>query len=648
MSHARLVAVESTPFLDQSNAIDPIKTGKSKLGRHLETVLRHLKANNFSAYIAALAELGVDVSNVLGVKSAKDLISKLSESQNTINNSRLIEEVNHLSSLYSQELLKNMQISAALFASSWSAKRNEPSDNGDDIKIDDRAHKVKLDLNNSDRRNVFLGMLLVKNYIDHCNEQLGVSTELLNDDIVADSTLIERDDDIFNAIRSHETRRQKIVRYAGKFSAFVTSLAFGMVEAGVAVFFLGVLFFNPASLLAFGGIAAAAIFLGGVATYVNYCIFKGDVPSLFKKIAGKDKFLEGFTKYKDKNSKKTKTTTKQNVAMGLFSFLFAIPTGVAIGALGYTSTLSIPAALGYFGVAVGASVFPPIAIGIAAVVAVTMTAFILSSFHKFLTDYNGNPLELIKGPFRQLGQEIDKKYNPKERVTANKIAKCVSYASMGVLSVLSLAGLAVAALSGVNSVTALMTNMFKLPLTVSAGIGVAVGGVCSFVSRTFFTFVKCSGAVNNLFKLFTKSSKEKVDKFGFLATVFVELPMTAFFYFDSIVRPQAQLPFIHMPNTKVAAGIGVALTTARDGGVAINSMFEPSVADDFDEEARKDRITNVVTQLKQQRVEPSTYVEITKANILSKYSLLKATGSDSRSASSEQDTVFRPIKLKVD
>lgn len=540
----------------------------NQLKDKLYKTLEYLKEENFAAYIAALEALGIEVGNLLGVKSIKELATKPLESFKPID----LDVNDPVHTLFNNEELTKALNNSALFASSWSTKKDPNNANNP---TDNRGHEAKQALNKSTRRAVMLGMLVVKSLLDQELNQKGISQSNIYQPTENDLT---NDDKIVTAIKNHETARQKRVRYVGLFLTVVTSVAFGLIETGVAAFFLGVgaytaLFAAP-TFLAFIGIAAGAFALGTIATYVNYKIFKDDVPALLKEIAGKDHFLQGFLQYG-----KTPLTSKQKAALGIFSVLFALPTGIAIGALGYTSTLGVPAILGIFGVTTASAVFPPLGVAIASLVAITMTVFILRNFYTFITKHQGNFKSFISEPFKNIDEVISKKYPSEENAYAHKVAKVVSYALTGIICALAITGLAVAALSGVNSVTKLVGDVFKSSAPISAAIGIAVGGIASFTSRIFFTFAKCAGAAVNLLKLkFNQVEAEgkQVNKSGLVLSA-LETAATGVFYFDSIVRPQASISLIPLPHTPHAASIGVACTTVRDGGMAVNSMFEDGI-----------------------------------------------------------------------
>lgn len=579
------------------------------LKHNLQNALLNLKAGNFTAYISALAALGADISNELGIKSIKELAAKVTEPNRPLPQLSL-DNLQVLHNRWTIEELHQLKISAALWASAWSKNHDNTA-----------THIAKLKLNTSTRHLVHLGMLAIESSFNSfsANEIVNLSDKKMTE-------LLGTSEKIYQAISTYETKRQKIVRYIGKGLAFSSSLAFGLAETGVAVFFMGMLLFSPAGWLALSGLLVGAVAAGGIFSYISYCTLKNDVPSLLQEVAGKDRALQGFLQYKNEEGKTVHFNKKQIASLAIFTGLFALPTAVATGAVGFTSILSIPTILALFGVTVASSVFPPIAIAFAAIIAVTMTLFLAKSFHSFLANHHGNPISFIRKPFDEVNQIINEKIDPIARPIANKVAKIVSHTLTGLFCAMGVAGLAVSALGGVNSVTALMTRLFKTPLQISAAVGVCVGGIISFSSRVIQTIAKSGGAIVNLFKLGAHKSSEKTDKFGLVTGILFDLPLSVFFWMDSFLRPPSTSPILPMPNTVKPAALATACTTMRDAGLVVNSMFVKKGQLQSDPIREKKQITEIAdgVNLNKQFV--------SKPGSLQQFSLFKSNEEDTKVA----------------
>jgi hypothetical protein len=607
---------------------------------NLVTALIHLKNNDFSAYIKVLAELGLNFADELQINTA-DLgdisTGALKQRLNSIQEIDLnlpAEEIpvnlpaEEIPETITEEDLQHARLAAELFYSSWSTRKRRPAAAasatdavvGDieplsvvDEVVDERAYQFKSTLNKSSRQAIFLGMLAVQSFLDQYQapRDISLATHLHVLELESENKKLEiqarreLDDKIFDAIQNYETPRQEVVGNVGRAMAFITSFAFGAVETGTAIFLIGMMF-HPVG-WALYGLLGLAVLLGGLATYVNYVMFKTAVPGVLNKIVGKDKLFQGFLEYKDENGQTAKLSTRQTIAMGVFGCLFALPTGMVIGALGYTSTLSISSVLSAFGIAAASSIFPPLAIALAVVVTVTIACFVLKAFYNFLTTHKGSLLSFIGEPFKKATSVIDNEIDPTERPYVNLFAKVFTYTLTGIVCTAATAGLAVAAVfSGTNSLAALAKNVFHTSATVSAVIGITLGGGISFISRFFQTIASCAGSCVSVLKMAIADkpeNKQKIDKFGVFSTIF-DVLATSVFYFASIVRPEAVIAFIPVPNTSWFAAVCAFFTTARDLGNSLLDMFmDDHTVKSSAEKARDDRLARAVNAAKGTRAD---------------------------------------------
>lgn len=304
------------------------------------------------------------------------------------------------------------------------------------------------------------------------------------------------DENAIQAIRSYQTPRQKVAKATGLFLAGVMAIAFGMIETGTAVFML-------ASNLPVAAAQLLGFVAGSVSTYITWRTFKDYAPNLLKDLGGKDKFAEGLTNHVDGKKGKQQLNFKQKTQLILFALLAALPTGAAIGALGFTSTLSVPAWLGIG----AASIFPPIGMAFAGLVALKMTLCLIKTFVNFLRE-GGDPIEYLKKPFIQVNKTIDESEQFKSE-QARTLAKAASYVLTSVLVIIGLAGLAFAAYTCSASLSKWSTDMIGAGPTVANFIGIAAGGIASILGRMLFTFKTAADSTVSLCKrLFSKDSGE--------------------------------------------------------------------------------------------------------------------------------------------
>lgn len=313
-------------------------------------------------------------------------------------------------------------------------------------------------------------------------------------------------------ISGYETRTQKATRYLGVFLAAAISFAFGTVETGTALLILLALVFTSVAIPPFALLLIAAPFVA-IATYVEWNIFKGYIPSLLQKVIGKEKFLDGLTDYyvKDKDpNDKTKfimvlkhMSPKRKAALGIFTLCAALPTGIAIGALGYTSTLAISSLPFLGGLIAGAGIgamLPPLGIALAAIVAISITCMLVKNFAEFLQKKNA--WEAVKKPFKQVKKVLDQK-------EVSKPVRVISYIVTGVLAVASVIGLALACKAATHSLGIMLANSVNMAPSAAAGIAIAVGSVSAFVGRAWFTFKAAFESMVTIIKHVVKSKEEK-------------------------------------------------------------------------------------------------------------------------------------------
>lgn len=519
------------------------------LATNTQLALQHLRKSNFTAYISALAALGVDVTSELGVDSIKVLASKVTPPALSTNNL-------YLPSL-SEEELETLRLNAILFASMWSK--------GGPNSLVNVSGQGKHKLDTMTRHHIHFGILVIENILNQCSPPV----KTINHDI---GFIENQCTKIQEAISQYETKKQKKIRIAGKILAFFTSLAFGVLQTGIAMFFVGMLAFSPTG-WAMLALLCGALALGGIFSYVSYCTMRHDIPSILQEVIGKDRFLQGFREYKDKNGKTVPFNRKQMTQLGVFTFLFALPSATATGAFAFTSTFSIPTMLALFGIIAPTWIFFPIGLGFAAIIAISMTLFMVRSFHAFIANHNGSVKSFLGKAFNQIGEIIDEKINPQKYPLGNKIAKTLAYIGTGLFCAMGLIGLAISSISSINSVTALAGRLFNASTVISSSIGIVIGGVLSLFARIFFTIAKCSNVVVNVFKFTCQKTSSKIDKFGLLSGLLIDLPLSAISWFDSFVRPPLPHPVVPINLDVKTAFVATACTTAKEAGVVINSMF---------------------------------------------------------------------------
>lgn len=518
------------------------------------SALTSLKEGNFSAYLSVLAQLGIDITAYLAASPPKTSSYPLA----TVSLSLLDE--------FSAEELRDMRLRHALFTRYW----RKPADDSD--KKAAFCHDAKYDLNYSTRRQIHLGMLLVDNTLQTLQ---ALAREKKSDVAHVDAaSFIGVQNAVYLAIRSYRTRKQKIIQRIGKTLAALTSMSYGLLQNSVATFFIGCMFFHPVGFLALSITLGTSLVLGGIFSYVCYCTQRDDVPSLMNEAFGRDKFLQGFLEHKANGKKPLPLNRKQKTALGLFTACCVVPTAIASGALSFTSILSLQTLFAAFGVAASAAIFPPIGIVIGSLIAITTTFFLLRSFHRFITEHHGNPIKFVKKPFDDLIEAVDKRFDREKQPGLNKFTKGLCLTLAGLTCVMGVAGLTISSLGGVNSVTALMQKMFKLPLMTSAIIGIALGGVISFTSKICQTIAKSGSTFVKFMKKYFEPQASRTNILGVLAGVIVDLPLSAFFWIRSFLAPPAASPILPMPTDVKSAVLVTSCTTVKDAGLVFDSMIE--------------------------------------------------------------------------
>lgn len=285
--------------------------------------------------------------------------------------------------------------------------------------------------------------------------------------------------------------------------------------------------------------------------------------------------FRGFLEYTDKDGNIKQFTPTEKRLFGAFTLGFALPTGIAIGALGYTSTLAIPAILAMFGVTIATSIFPPLGIAIAVFVAITMTLFNANFLYKVFCKPGNTIAEkfayYFKEPYKEIGKAIDKWIDPKANEKLNSRTKKATYIITGIICAAGIVGLGFAALVGANSVTAFSTNILKLSGVVAGVIGLIVGATVSFVARFASTLTNVATGMVNVVKAI--AGQREVDKMGVAETV-VEVGSTALFYYFGLSQPATSTRIIPLPTDAKTAGTAIAFTTVRDTGFGLTGCFK--------------------------------------------------------------------------
>lgn len=562
------------------------------LATNTQLALQSLRKSNFTAYISALAALGVDITSELGVDSIKVLANKITPPA--------LASFPLSDPPFNEEDLETIRFNAILFAGIWSKNGSASLANVSGL------GKQKLDT--TTRHQIHFGLLAIENILN----QLAPTPKILSHDM----GFIEKQAlQIHEAISQFETQKQKRVKIVGKILAFLTSLAFGVLQTGIAMFFVGMLAFSPTG-WAMLALLCGAIALGSVFSYVSYCTMRHDIPAILQEVVGKDRFLQGFREYKNKDGEVIPFNKKQMTQLGIFTFAFALPSATATGAFAFTSTFSIPTMLALFGILAPTWVFFPIGLGFAAIIAISMTLFMLRSFHSFIANHNGSIKSFLGKAFNQIGDIIDEKVNPETYPRANKIAKGLAYVGTGLFCAMGLVGLTISSVSSINSVTALAARIFHASNVISSSIGIIIGGVLSLFARIFFTIAKCSNVVVNVFRFACQKTAHKIDKFGLLSGLFIDLPLSAISWFDSFVRPPLPHPVVPINLDVKTAFLATACTTAKEAGVVINSMFNDKGAKTVKLNAGQDE------EIKHSYQNPQTDF-VKKPSQLKNYSLFK-------------------------
>lgn len=361
-----------------------------------------------------------------------------------------------------------------------------------------RHLRVKDGLKTETRMDVSSGLVALAGYLD----SLPISYTNAEDAAVHPTEL---DKQAATAIMSYKTKKQKALHYLGVFIGGLTSFIFGAIEGGVGLVVL-LLATSCPPVLAYG----LGIFIGVISTKTNWYTFRHYISQLLHRVVGKDKWFDGLTEYTDaETGERIQLSGKKLLGLGAFGLFAALPTGIAIGALGYGLTTSIPA---YFGLGVISAAFPPIGVAFAVVVTLGMTLMLVENMRKLL--HNKNVVKTLKEPFENIGKILEEKLE--EQATKEKISparravtKFATYAVMALFALVSLAGLVVTCIGCKSQLSSFLTNALNAAPGVATGVGLAVGGFAAFISRMYFTF---NSAVKSAVALCKKLiTGEKVD-----------------------------------------------------------------------------------------------------------------------------------------
>lgn len=326
---------------------------------------------------------------------------------------------------------------------------------------------------------------------------------------LARETIALQDAKAFQAIKAYETRSQKARRYLAQFIAAGVSFAFGAVETGVAVVLM--LSSWPA-----WGIYLLATPLAIISTWINWRNFKPYVPALFKDISGQNKFFDGLTTYRDEKGVMQELTPARKYGLAVFAVFAALPTGIAIGALGYTSTLAIPTLPWIGGLVAGvSSIFPPIAIGLAAIVTIAIICMSVKTFSRLLQ--NKDFTSAVKKPFQEVGNIFADKTDKDGNVIkgpGSPAAKRIAYVVTGLFAVIALVGLGMACFTTTRSIGRFLIDQFNTAPAVAAKVGIAICAGPAFVSRIWSTFQWIWSASATILKRIYPNKDEKGEKAG--------------------------------------------------------------------------------------------------------------------------------------
>lgn len=342
---------------------------------------------------------------------------------------------------------------------------------------DERNLAAKANLNKNTRRVIKNSVVVLDSIFKNGN----VANALPTDTILLPEELHKKYRD---EIQQYETPAQKARRYLGMFLGGVTAFAFGFIEGGTAIlglFYTGAIVLSPMAIPAI----LLALTVSLASTYANWKTFKGYVPKLLDAIAGKDEAFDGFTHY-TKNGVRKSISWQRKLAMGLLSVL-TIATGMAIGALGYFSTIYIPTLFGLG--ATAAAIFPPLGIALAALVAVTMAILFTKSVANLL--FNESSWEKLKEPFKTVDNLLEER-------GASTTTKVIVFTLMGLAALVGLTGLGMTCYGCAQSVSTFCMNAFNAGPALAKNVGIAIGGVAAFISRMYFTF---TGMVDSAVKI---------------------------------------------------------------------------------------------------------------------------------------------------
>jgi hypothetical protein len=358
---------------------------------------------------------------------------------------------------------------------------------------DERHLAAKFHLSRDERHKIKLALILLEGYVSKARL---TNRAAATDDI---SVLVN---EAHTVLANRQTPAQAAISVGGRFLAFMTAFAFGIVETGTAIlalFYASAITWSLSSIpiVLFAGVVS------GAATWVNWNNFKEDVPATLQLFFGKDSWFDGLTTYNDKGVKQTLSMRKIAI-LALLSFA-ALVTGIAIGALGYTSTLQVAellkitgpkalAAFGYAGSALGA------------MVAVTMTAWLVTGFAALLK--NNDSTAAFMKPFK----EVQDMLNDLDKTQGYSMTRrIVAYSIMAALSVIALAGLAVSAYSCTQSVSKFCLDQFKASPERALAAGIAIGGIGASAARFYKTFSSAVLAgVNASKKIFLSKDDKKL------------------------------------------------------------------------------------------------------------------------------------------
>jgi hypothetical protein len=453
-----------------------------KIKTMIEDAFLLLENADFPAYIVSLEAIGSYMQQVLGIQENKP-------------HAAMIANQLALLPLTAPATIKQ-QLGAQAFEIAWKDGGFERLSAVDvqqnavtpaaQHKLDERHLTAKYHLSEEARHQIKLGMLTLRASLRQ-KPAPAIAAPQVTDNQAIDAA-------------HHAIDAYKNSKYVGKGLTAVTSLAFGVIETGVAIlglFYGATIVWSPLVIPIF----LLTTVIAAAATWATWKTYVAYVPDLVNNIIGKNALFDGLTSYPNK-SKGIRGKLSLGQKLLLLAFVpFAGTTGIAVGALGCTSTLAIPQLLG-LGPTISAF-FPYLAIGLAGLVAITITATYVENFAKLLQ--NENPWDKLKRPFLDVEATLGD--------GASLVKRIFAYTTTGLFVAVGAVALILSSYSSIKSVAECCPGLTPASPGKSAVLGFVIGGIANPISRAFFYFTNMTAAAVMLFtRLFKQSAPTTTDE----------------------------------------------------------------------------------------------------------------------------------------